>query len=912
MVLAGCSGVASGPNPGQLSITISQLPNGQVQVSYQVTLAASGGVTPYAWSITAGQLPPGLTLGATTGQISGTPTQSGSFSFTVTVRDSSTPTPQGSAKTLSITTTSATGPNISSISPTSGPSSGGTSVTITGTNFVSGATVLFGGAAATGVTVSSATQIRATTPAHSAGAVDVQVRNPDGQTATRTGGFTFIAPLQITTASLPGGAVGASYSATLAATGGVSPYSWSVVSGQLPPGLSLQATTGQISGTPTQAGAFSFTIQVRDSSLQTATRAFTINIATGTVPLQITTSGLPTAILQSPYTATLTATGGTGAYTWSIVSGALPPGLTLLAASGQITGTPTQAGQFSFTVRVQDSSLPTPQTTSKSLTLAVVNGNLDQYGGLLQVPSPNGATGHWRVEKFKNHWMFVTPDGNAFWSFGVFAIGAAGNAITKYGDTQITWGPQQVRRLRSWGFNTILDHFSTWVHPVAYDPRWPGDQTQPEKIPGVWFVRADNWTIRNINGYCPSGASAKDIFQGINTAYYSGWMGSSTDPFDLCFATWVNAYMQSAEAVNAANSPWVIGFSMAEQDYVFGLSSAGSSADFQTVPPGHNGTHMGYMVLITSPTQTYNSMFNVSYTDTTVYAKQALKNFLQSRYGTIAGLNAAWGSSYTTFDSNGGWGIGTGLLDEDGRNTWVPGDYDKLTGATAAMKQDLDDFLQLYAEKFFQVQSSALKSRYPWMMYFGPNVMGAWGTPSRKQILQAAGKYIDVLMTSVGQNAPDDQQRLDWLMQYLGDKPIASWLGILANPDSPWSAYGQSWKSALTTNTQASRGQLYNQVVNWYLNATVSPSIPVVGGVRPYVGVRWWAWADSGGEQANWGLTTPTDNAYDGKEAIIAAGTDPWGYPTGGEANNYGDFISAARSTNQTILETLITQLKPK
>jgi hypothetical protein len=535
------------------------------------------------------------------------------------------------------------------------------------------------------------------------------------------------------------------------------------------------------------------------------------------------------------------------------------------------------------------------------------SGNFDQYGGLLQVPSPNGATGHWRVEKFKSHWMLVTPDGNAFWSFGVFAIDPAGNYLSKYSDKG-TWAEQTVTRLKSWGFNTILDHYDDWAFPIS----------NSVKMPGVFFIRGDNWPIRNINGYCPAGASAKDIFQGINTTYYNVWIAPNTDPFDPCFAAWTNAFIaQDPDVAAAANSPWVIGFSMAEQDYMWALSSAGSSADFQTIPTGHNSPHLGYIVLITSPSQTYNSDWNVSYTtDTKVYAKYALRDFLFNRYGgSITALNLAWGSSYTTFDSSGGWGPGTGLLDEDGRHSWIP-DWDTLAGATPAMKQDLDDFLQLYAEKFFQVQSTALKSRYPWMMYFGPNVMGAWGTPPRRQILQAAGQYIDVLMTSVGQNSPDDQQRLDWLMEYYGDHPIASWLGILANPDSPWSAYGQDWKSALTANTQVGRAQLYDGVANWYANATVSASIPVVGGTKPYVGLRWWAYADSGGEQANWGLTTGLDNAYDGIEA--RTGIQPCspevvktGFNCGGEAGNYGDFINRAKNTNLAIIQALVTQLKP-
>jgi hypothetical protein len=84
-------------------------------------------------------------------------------------------------------------PTVTGIAPTSGPAAGGTSVTITGTGFVAGATVSLGGTAATGVTVVNATTITATTPAHSAGAVNVTVTNPDSQSGTCTGCFTYVA-----------------------------------------------------------------------------------------------------------------------------------------------------------------------------------------------------------------------------------------------------------------------------------------------------------------------------------------------------------------------------------------------------------------------------------------------------------------------------------------------------------------------------------------------------------------------------------------------------------------------------------------------------------------------------------------------------------------------------------------------
>ena len=109
-------------------------------------------------------------------------------------------------------------PAVTTVSPTSGPSAGGTAVTLTGTDFTSGATVTFGGVAATNVIVVSATSITLTTPAHSAGAVTVVVTNPDSQSASVPNGFTFVAPPTVTTVSPDSGPTAGGTAVTLTGT----------------------------------------------------------------------------------------------------------------------------------------------------------------------------------------------------------------------------------------------------------------------------------------------------------------------------------------------------------------------------------------------------------------------------------------------------------------------------------------------------------------------------------------------------------------------------------------------------------------------------------------------------------------------------------------------------------------------
>ena len=165
--------------------------------------------------------------------------------------------------------------------------------------------------------------------------------------------------LVITTSSLPGGTVGTAYGAFVSATGGLAPYAWTIVAGSLPAGLSLNAASGAISGTPSMAGSSAFTVQVTDGQVpaDVATAALSITVAAAPAPnpLAITTTSLPNARRNKNYNRTLAATGGTAPYAWAIIGGSLPPGLSLNANTGVISGRATTLGQYSFTARVADS-----------------------------------------------------------------------------------------------------------------------------------------------------------------------------------------------------------------------------------------------------------------------------------------------------------------------------------------------------------------------------------------------------------------------------------------------------------------------------------------------------------------------------------------------------------------------------
>lgn len=287
----GCSDPSGASDPvatlAVLVVETAALPDGVLDQPYEATLVAAGGDGDLTWEVSAGQLPPPLELDGATGVVSGTPETTGRFDVTV------------------------------------------------------------------------------------------QVASGDGQVAESDLSITVHEVLEITTAQLPDGKVGVAYSQTLASTGGDGSTTWSIVSGSLPDGLEIDPASGEIGGIPGASGTFDFTVRASGGDGQTDERALSITVdaAEG---VTITTTSLPDAERGTPYSETLTASGGDGTFTWARTGGdELPDGLTLDGSSGEISGTPTATGTSDFTVEVSSAGQTDERALSITVNLAPVSIDSD-------------------------------------------------------------------------------------------------------------------------------------------------------------------------------------------------------------------------------------------------------------------------------------------------------------------------------------------------------------------------------------------------------------------------------------------------------------------------------------------------------------------------------------------------------
>ncbi|MGE0433633.1 MAG: putative Ig domain-containing protein [Planctomycetota bacterium] len=370
-----CVWVAN-PLPQISTPAAGALPDGYTNVAYSQTVVGSGGATPYTWSISAGSLPTGLSINSTTGQISGNPSATGTFNFTVQLTDNNNDTDTRAYSIviygqMLIASPAAGALPDATLNNPYGPvaitSSGGKPTLVWS---------ISAGSLPPGITQNTSTGALSGTPT-STGTFNftVRVQDANSQFATRAYSITvYDLPVINSPAAgalTPEAYVGTSYNKTFTVVGGVAAFVWSQPIGTLPPGLSINSGSGVLSGTPTASGNYSFSIRVTDGNNDTDTKAYTLQVLDAPTITSPAAGALPPATQNAPnWQQTFSGANGKSPYAWSATG--LPAGLTMNASSGLISGTPTAAGNFNINVTLTDSNGKTAVQANSLLVNAAV------------------------------------------------------------------------------------------------------------------------------------------------------------------------------------------------------------------------------------------------------------------------------------------------------------------------------------------------------------------------------------------------------------------------------------------------------------------------------------------------------------------------------------------------------------
>ena len=640
------------------------------------------------------------------------------------------------------------------------------------------------------------------------------------------------------------------------------------------------------------AGGYPITVTANGGGVQQNT----------TITLNVNPAGaqsLPVAFFMESYSDTLQASFGTPPYTYQLVLGGLPPGLNL-DTSGNITGAASATGAFPFSVLVTDSSQPPKKQTFNYAINAIIQ--LDSYSGFAAAPVPGCTpTGYFQIMKANGRWMFADPECNAFYQRSIYDADllfiSPPILQQRYGNDSSKWATHSLQRMTGWGFNAVDIYSSLYMLPVPTGNN-PGASI---KVP---FTLYDS-VLKDVEyDYQELGLPepVKDICRGFDGNGYYQYCSNLVDVYDPKWTTGNQAELLLNENLYAGGfntDPWITAISLGDSDFVFALKGNGANPYNVGAYP-----HAGMMIA------TVNFQYS-GFQDPKLYSKYAWAAFLQNKYGNIGALNTSWntGGFYTSFGDAGGFGSGTGILDEDGRHTgWFGSDlanrYLTLVGVNPNLVADLDAFLYQYTYQVYGVQASTIRSYDQNHLLECGNFGGIGEGGMRPPVMQGlkdAGcniivgnwnsTYVAVAMS--GNQAEYDAVGL----------PVLLWYGISSQEDSDESQYPDRGASFADYPSQFARGQQYSNDQQTIFAAQAS------NGDYYIMGTAFWSLTDNSSEGTNWGMITLMDNAYDGRCAVVAQGSDQYGYPCGGEAVNYGDFLDTVTQSNSSTAQQLIEWL---
>jgi hypothetical protein len=703
-------------------------------------------------------------------------------------------------------------------------------------------------------------------------------------TITTFGLFLFNDPISLTAAGAPSGATITFNPTTIPAPG------------------SGNSTMTIVVGKSTATGTYPLTVTGNGGGVQHST----------TVTLTVTGGPPPGAAkFMESYSYTLQSSFGQPPYSYQLVSGTLPSGLTM-NSSGIISGTATAVGTFPFQVQAMDSSQPAQQQTS-SYTINAIIG-LDTYSGLTAAPVPGCTpTNYFQVLKVKSRWYYADPNCNAFYQFSVYASypGFIYSDIfnSRYGGDNSKWATHSLQREVAYRFNTQDIFYSDFMLPVDTYV----SSAASVKVPFLLF-----FSTMNDASYDPKllglAEPIKNYCDGIDSNGYQGYCLYTLDVIDpnWTVANVAELGVQINDFLGSFNTiPWIPAISLGDADQVFMFK--GNGTRFPEYP------HPA-MIVATSAFNYNLPPVNGNWERPILYSKAAWtcnavandsqnfppgQSFLEKKYGTVAALNQAWGTGnfYTSFCDAGGYGIGTGVLDEDGRHTaWFGNDFYNQTGMNPNLKADLDAYLYQMAYQVYYPQVSTIRG-YDTNHVLMCGVHGGTGDGGMRSIVAQAFKDAGCQILVMQWDSMHNNYGLTAnkaVYDELGI-PITVFYGVSSQADSDESGIGGGvWDADYPT--QLSRGQHYNSDNLAIFGAQGSNNDYYV------MGINFWGLTDD--TAINWGFISLSDNVYDGVCAVQAYSIDQYGYPCGGELANYGDFTDEVTQTNSAIQQQIILSLK--
>ncbi len=668
------------------------------------------------------------------------------------------------------------------------------------------------------------------------------------------------------------------------------------------------------------------------------------NVPTGSYPITVTgngggdlqsttvtltvTGGQPprNANFMEAYSYTLRSSFGTPPYTYQITSGALPAGLTM-DSSGAIAGTATVVGAFPFQVLATDSSHPA-QKQSSSYILNVVIG-LDQYSGLTAAPVPGcNQTGYFQALTVKQkdgsrRWVYADPICNAFYQLAVYQADSefifSGIFQSKYGNDSAKFAKHSLQREVAYGFNSNDIFYSDYMLPI---PKGGATGAMPQLPFLLYFGTTDD----AIHHYSWVGIPEpiKDMCIGQDSYGFGDFCNYTLDILD---PNWLVANQgELALLLNPAiggfpngfnTTPWAVALSLGDADLLYMFKGNGSGQNDVPVYP-----HPA-MVVATSAFNYNLPPVNGNWQRPILYAKAAWacnavandpinlppgQSYLEKKYGNnIAALNQAWGTGnfYTSFCDDGGFGTGTGVLDEDGQHTaWFGSDYYNQTAMNPNLKADLDGYLYTMAYQVYSPQVSVARS-YDTNHLLMCGFYGGTGDGGMRTIVAQAFRDAGCQIIVLNWNSyyPSQGQASSQAVYDLIGLPATIFYYVTSQADSDYSNFPDNGAFDADYPTQQSRGQHYGSDTQVMLGTRGS------NGDYFTMGVDFWSLTDNINLHTNYGFISSSDNVYDGVCATRAVSVDPWGYPCGGEEADYGDFTDGVNQANSALLQQLIRTL---